>query len=64
MSTVSSEKNTASTRFNILKPIGVSGLSEFQWQPPQNKKQTKKLTGQTEEKIGFDRSQPSFSGTY
>lgn len=34
----------------------------FRGSPPNKKK--KKLTSQTEERIDFDRSQPSFIGTY
>lgn len=33
----------------------------FRGSPPKKKK---KLTSQTEERMGFDRSQPSFIGTY
>lgn len=62
----SSEKTTfrRATCFDILRTTGVSGLSESLWQPTKKKNNKKKLTSQTEERIGFDRSQPPFIGTY
>lgn len=50
--------------FFFLEPLWCQGWVNFLSSPPKKKKKKKKLTGLTEERIGFDRSQPSFIGTH